>query len=39
MTKCLTNKIYLKEELFGFKMDSSKSLEDSLDEFNKITIN
>ena len=38
MVKSLSNKIYLKEQLFGFKMDPSKSLEENLDEFNKITI-
>ncbi|KAL5556552.1 hypothetical protein UlMin_038788 [Ulmus minor] len=31
MTKSLSGKIYLKEQLFGFKMDQSKSLEDNLD--------
>lgn len=38
MTKTLSNKIYLKEQLFGFKMDPYKSLDDNLDEFKKITI-
>ena len=38
MVKALSNKIYLKEQLFGFKMDPSKSLEEYLDEFNKITV-
>ena len=38
MTKSLPNKIYLKEKLFGFKMDPSKRLEENLDDFNKITI-
>ncbi|TXG72862.1 hypothetical protein EZV62_001441 [Acer yangbiense] len=38
MTKSLTNKIYLKERLFGFKMDPSKSLGQNLDEFKKMTI-
>lgn len=38
MTKSLTNKIYLKEQLFGFNMDSLKSLDDNLEEFNKIVI-
>lgn len=38
MTKSLTSKIYLKKQ-FGFKMDHSKSLEENLDEFNKIAIN
>ena len=38
MTKNLSNKIYLKEQLFGFKMDPSKSLEENLDDFKVITI-
>lgn len=38
MTKSLTNKIYPKEQLFGFKIDSTKSLVNNLGEFNKITI-
>lgn len=38
MTKTLSNKIYLKEQLFGFKMDPSKSLEENLDVFKVITI-
>ena len=38
MTKSLTDKIYLKERLFRFKMDSSKNLGLNLDEFKKMTI-
>ncbi|KAK0588992.1 hypothetical protein LWI29_008208 [Acer saccharum] len=38
MTKSLTNKIYLKERLFGFKMNPSKGLGQNLDEFKKMTI-
>ncbi|TXG66911.1 hypothetical protein EZV62_008186 [Acer yangbiense] len=38
MTKSLSGKIYLKEQLFGFKMDQSKSLEDNLDDFTKLNI-
>ena len=38
ITKTLTNEIYLKEKLFGFKIDSSKILEENLDDFNVITI-
>ena len=38
MEKSLSNKIYLKEQLFGFRMDSSKSLEENLDDFKKITV-
>ena len=36
--KSLTNKIYLKERLFGYRMSTSKSLEENLDEFLKMTI-
>ncbi|TXG61834.1 hypothetical protein EZV62_013197 [Acer yangbiense] len=38
LTKSLTNKIYLKERLFSFKMDPSKALSQKLDEFKKMTI-
>ena len=38
MLKSLSNKIYLKEQLFGFRMDPSKNLEENLDEFKKITV-
>ena len=38
MTETLSNKIYLNEQLFGFKMDSSKTLEENLDDFKVITI-
>ena len=38
MVKSLSNKIYLKEQLFEFRMDSSKSLEENLDDFKKITV-
>lgn len=36
LPKTLTNKIYLKERFFGFKMDYSKSLEENLDDFTII---
>ena len=36
--KFLSNKIYLKEQLFGFRMDPSKNIEENLDEFKKITV-
>lgn len=36
LKKSLTNKILLKERLFGYRMDPSKSLDDNLDEFVKI---
>ncbi|TXG58315.1 hypothetical protein EZV62_016144 [Acer yangbiense] len=38
MNKYLSGKIYLKEQLFGFKMDQSKLLEDNLDDFTKLNI-
>lgn len=38
MAKSLTNKIFLKEQLFGFKMNPAKTLEENLDEFKVITI-
>ncbi|TXG53835.1 hypothetical protein EZV62_019091 [Acer yangbiense] len=38
MTKSLSNKIYLNERLFSFKMDPSKGLGQNLDEFKKMTI-
>ena len=38
MVKSLSNKIYLKEQLFVFKMDPYKTLEENLDGFKKITV-
>ena len=38
MLKSLSNKIYLKEQLFGFRMDPSKNLEENSDEFKKIAV-
>lgn len=38
MARSLTSKIYLKGKLFGFKMNTSKSLEENLDGFNVIVI-
>lgn len=38
ISKSLSNKIYLKEKFFGYRMDSSKSLDENLDEFNKICL-
>ncbi|KAA0067462.1 Retrovirus-related Pol polyprotein from transposon TNT 1-94 [Cucumis melo var. makuwa] len=38
LTKSLQNKLYLKEKFFGYKMDQSKSLEENLDEFQKIIV-
>ena len=39
MEKALPMWIYLKEKLFGFKMDENKSIKDCLDEFNKLVYN
>ncbi|TYK10340.1 Retrovirus-related Pol polyprotein from transposon TNT 1-94 [Cucumis melo var. makuwa] len=38
LKKSLSNKIYIKEKFFGYKMDQSKSLEENLDEFQKIIV-
>ncbi|MDO7987387.1 hypothetical protein OC713_02560 [Sweet potato little leaf phytoplasma] len=38
LTKSLTNKLYLKEKFFGFRMDTSKDLEQNLDDFNRATL-
>lgn len=38
LTKSVSNKLYIKERFFGFKMDSSKDLEHNLDEFNRILL-
>ena len=38
LVKSLSNKIYLKEQLFSFQMDPSKILEENLDDFKVITI-
>ncbi|MDV3183834.1 MAG: hypothetical protein Q8847_02655 [Sweet potato little leaf phytoplasma] len=38
LTRSLTNKLYLKEKFFGYKMDVSKDLEHNLDEYNRITL-
>ncbi|GKA51264.1 retrovirus-related pol polyprotein from transposon TNT 1-94 [Tanacetum coccineum] len=35
MTKSLANKLYLKNKLFTFYMDSGKKLSEHIDEFNK----
>ncbi|PKU72844.1 Retrovirus-related Pol polyprotein from transposon TNT 1-94 [Dendrobium catenatum] len=36
--KTLPNRIYLKEKFFGYKMDEAKSIDDNLDEFNKLIL-
>ena len=38
MVRSLSNKIYLKDQLFGFKMDSAKNLEENLDDFKTIIV-
>lgn len=35
MTKSLQDKIYLKGKFFGFMMDDSRSISETLDEYNK----
>ncbi|KAL5549681.1 hypothetical protein UlMin_004912 [Ulmus minor] len=36
LVKSSPNKIYLLEQFFGFKMDTSKTVDQNLDNFNKI---
>ena len=36
MTKSLANRLYLKQRLYSFRMAEGKSIEDQMDEFNKI---
>lgn len=36
MTKSLVNRLYLKQKWYTFKMQSGKSMEDHMNEFNKI---
>ncbi|KAL5576485.1 hypothetical protein UlMin_018184 [Ulmus minor] len=38
LVKSLPNKIYLLEQFFGFKMDTSKTVDQNLDNFNKILL-
>ena len=38
MTKSLANMLYLKQKLYTLKMTIGKSLEDHLDDFNKIIL-
>lgn len=38
ISKSLPNKIYLKEKFFGYRMDSSKTLDENLDDFNRICL-
>ena len=37
-TRALPNHIYLKEHLYGFKIEESKPIDDALDEFNKLVL-
>ena len=34
--ECLANRLYLKQRLYSFKMQEGRSIEDQMDEFNKI---
>ncbi|KAL5576923.1 hypothetical protein UlMin_018622 [Ulmus minor] len=38
LVKSLLNKIYLLERFFGFKMDTSKTIDQNLDNFNKLLL-
>lgn len=38
MTKSLANMLYLKQKLYTFKMSTWRSLEDHLNDFNKIIL-
>ena len=38
MTKSLANRLYLKQRLYTLKMAPGKSLEDHMDDFNKIIL-
>ena len=38
MTQTLTNRIYLKAKLFGFKISDDKTVTHNLDDFNKIVL-
>ncbi|KAA0056593.1 Retrovirus-related Pol polyprotein from transposon TNT 1-94 [Cucumis melo var. makuwa] len=38
LDKSLPNKLCIKEKFFGYKVDQSKSLEENLDEFQKIIV-
>ena len=38
MTKSLANRLYLKQRLYSFKMQEERSIEDQMDEFNKIIV-
>ena len=38
ITRALPNRIYLKEHLYGFKIEESKPIDDALYEFNKLVL-
>lgn len=38
MIKSLANRLFLKQKLYTFKMISGKSIEDHVDDFNKIIL-
>ncbi|KAL5564372.1 hypothetical protein UlMin_027536 [Ulmus minor] len=38
LVKSLPNKIYLLERFFGFRMDTSKTIDQNLDNFNKLIL-
>ena len=38
MTKSLANRLFLKQKLYSFKLMAGKTIEDHLDDFNKIII-
>ena len=38
MTKSLANRLYLKQALYSFKMQEDRSVEEQVDEFNKLIL-
>ena len=38
MTKSLVNRLYLKQALYYFKMHEDKSMDEQLDQFNKLIL-
>ena len=39
MTKSLTNKLFLKQNVYSFKMVSGRSIEDQIDDFHRLILN
>ena len=39
MTKSLTNKLFLKQNVYSFKMVSGRSIEDHIDDFHRLILN